>query len=266
MSQRSFSGNLISLLTETVRLTPEQTAIIETGGGAVSSKNFRELYEDVQNCAAYLNSKGLVAGDKVLLFITPGYKLTILAFAIIYLGAIPVIIDPGMGIHSVLSSIRSTLPNILIGIPLVYWASFGFSKTFKSVRKKILVTESLFDREMTAQSATNNLRQVSPQRDDLAAIVFTSGSTGPPKGVRYLHKNFNTQVQALKENFGLQRGEIDLATLPVFSLFNPALGITTIMPEFNPRKPAAANSGEIVHAIQKFKVTTGSSKQVTGSK
>ena len=173
MSQRSFSGNLISLLTETVKLTPDQTAIIETRGGTVSSKNFQELYKDVQNCAAYLNSKGLEAGDKVILFVTPGYKLTILVFALIYLGAIPVIIDPGMGIRAVLSNIRSTLPNILIGIPLVYWASFGLWKTFKSVRKKILVTESLFDREMTAQSTTNNFEQVSPQRDDLAAIVFT---------------------------------------------------------------------------------------------
>ena len=266
MSESPFSGNLISLLTDTVKLSPEQTAIIETSGDAVSSKSFQELYEDVQNCAFYLSSKGLVAGDKVLLFVTPGYKLTILVFAVIYLGAIPVIIDPGMGIRSALSSIQSTLPNILIGIPLVYWASFGFWKTFKSVRKKILVTESLFTREMTIPSAKNNFKQVSPLRDDLAAIVFTSGSTGPPKGVRYLHKNFTAQVHSLKENFGLQRGEVDLATLPVFSLFNPALGITTILPEFNPRKPAAANSEKIVHAIQKFKVTTAFASPVIGRK
>ena len=119
---------------------------------------------------------------------------------------------------------------------------------------------------MTIQSAKNNFKQVSPLRDDLAAIVFTSGSTGPPKGVRYLHKNFNAQVHSLKENFGLQRGEVDLATLPVFSLFNPALGITTILPEFNPRKPAAANSEKIVHAIQKFKVTTAFASPVIGRK
>ena len=69
---------------------------------------------------------------------------------------------------------------------------------------------------MTIQPAKNNFKQVSPLRDDLAAIVFTSGSTGPPKGVRYLNKNFTAQVHSLKENFGLQRGEVDLATLPVF--------------------------------------------------
>ena len=51
--------------------------------------------------------------------------------------------------------------------------SFGFWKTFKTVRKKFCY-EISFDRKMTTQSTTNNFKQVSPQRDDLAAIVFTS--------------------------------------------------------------------------------------------
>ena len=76
--------------------------------------------------------------------------------------------------------------------------------------------------------------------DELAAIVFTSGSTGPPKGVCYMNKTFNGQIRMLKENFGMQAGEVDMATLPIFALFNPALGITTVIPEMNPSRPAKA--------------------------
>ena len=68
---------------------------------------------------------------------------------------------------------------------------------------------------------------------ELAAIVFTSGSTGKPKGVRYLHSTFNAQVESLRENFGMSEGELDLTTLPVFALFNPALGITSVIPDMN---------------------------------
>ena len=102
--------------------------------------------------------------------------------------------------------------------------------------------------------------------DALAAIVFTSGSTGAPKGVRYLHRTFDTQIQALKNSFGMMPGEIDLTTLPIFGLFNPALGITSVLPEINPRKPASANPEKLVHALTHHKITTAFASPVIGKK
>ncbi len=92
--------------------------------------------------------------------------------------------------------------------------------------------------------------------EDLAAILFTSGSTGPPKGVLYEHGMFEAQVEAIRIQYDIQPGEIDLPMLPIFALFNPALGMTTVVPEINPSKPATVDSQKIVQAIQQCKVTT----------
>ena len=81
---------------------------------------------------------------------------------------------------------------------------------------------------------------------DLAAILFTSGSTGAPKGVRYEHGMFAAQVRLIREAYGIQPGEIDLPMLPIFALFNPALGMTTIVPEMDPRRPAEVDPADLL--------------------
>ena len=88
-----------------------------------------------------------------------------------------------------------------------------------------------------------------------AAILFTSGSTGTPKGVRYEHGMFDAQVRLIRETYGIEPGEIDLPLLPIFALFNPALGMTTVVPEIDPARPAAADPAKIVQAICQEKVT-----------
>ncbi|MBE2214821.1 MAG: AMP-binding protein, partial [Opitutaceae bacterium] len=91
--------------------------------------------------------------------------------------------------------------------------------------------------------------------DELAAVLFTSGSTGAPKGVCYAHGMFEAQVRLIRDAYGIQPGEVDLPMLPVFALFNPALGMTTVVPEMNPSRPAAVDPAKIVQAIRQCGVT-----------
>ena len=74
--------------------------------------------------------------------------------------------------------------------------------------------------------------------DEVAAILFTSGSTGVPKGAVYTHAIFAAQVETLRSLYGIEPGEIDLCTFPLFALFAPALGMTSIIPEMDATRPA----------------------------
>ena len=151
----------------------------------------------------------------------------------------------------------------MVGICRAFWLSRLLPSSFKTIHKHYVVRNHDTANELDARNSVQNFKS---QPDSLAAIVFTSGSTGSPKGVRYLHQTFDAQIECLRSVFGMQEGEIDLTTLPIFGLFNPALGITSVLPEIDPRKPALAVPEKLVHALRVHNVTTAFASPVIGKK
>jgi acyl-CoA synthetase (AMP-forming)/AMP-acid ligase II len=118
----------------------------------------------------------------------------------------------------------------------------------------VTVGNSAWRQALASTSATPSpLASVRP--DTLAAILFTSGSTGAPKGVCYTHGMFDAQIELVRATYALRPGETDMAMLPLFALFNPALGATTVTPLLDPSKPLAADPAPIVAALIAEKVT-----------
>ena len=144
--------NVASHLKETSVRLPNGKAIL-SASGQFPEKSFSELYQDVRACSAFLKKKGIEKGDKALLFVRSGYELIVLAFSLFFIGAVPVIIDPGMGLKSVLRCIRATRPTHMIGIPLAHWVSRFFRRYFTSIRGRILIRPNQFSKEALSGTA-----------------------------------------------------------------------------------------------------------------
>jgi len=218
--------------------------------------SFRELDAEVDAWVERLRAKGVRRGDRVLVMVRQGLPLIAAAFALFKLGAVPIIIDPGMGRESFLRCVERSRPRVLLGIPLAQCFSYVKRAAFKSVEVRVWVGGSATARvTRDSRSSASQPEMVQSAANDLAAILFTSGSTGAPKGVCYEHGMFDAQVRLVRDCYRIQPGEVDLPLLPIFALFNPALGMTTIVPELDPSKPATFNPAKIVQAIVQERVT-----------
>jgi acyl-CoA synthetase (AMP-forming)/AMP-acid ligase II len=242
---------------------PARTAIKiprgRTRGGDIDylALSFAELEAEAATWHARLVAADVRRGDRTLVMVRPGLPLIAAVFGLFALGAVPVIIDPGMGLKSFLACVARSRPRALVGIPLAQLVSRVARRSFRGVDVRVLASRRLDARLTERKSKIGNRKlEVAPTAaDDLAAVLFTSGSTGAPKGVCYEHGMLEAQVRLVRAAYGIEPGEIDLPLLPVFALFNPALGMTTIVPEIDPSRPVAVDPEKIVRAIQQEQVT-----------
>lgn len=253
------SANVARFLSLRAREQPEAGALMaplgrdRQGDIRYERLSFAELHRQSEQVAHGLVAAGLRPGTRVLLMVKPGSDLIRCCFALFKTGAVPVIIDPGMGLKHFLACVRRTRPEALLGIPLAHWISRIFPGAFRSVTRRVVVGRR-FEGWFGA-FPPGGFPITEPGPEELAAILFTSGSTGPPKGVCYGHGQFDAQVRLIRDSFGIEPGEVDLPMLPVFALFNPALGMTTVVPEINPGKPASVRPERILQAIRQCGVT-----------
>jgi acyl-CoA synthetase (AMP-forming)/AMP-acid ligase II len=217
---------------------------------------FAQLETETNAWAARVTAAGVDRGTRVLLLVKPGLSLIALCFALFKVGAVPVVIDPGMGLRGFLACVRRTAPAAVVAIRRGILVSRLFPRAFRGVRTRVAVRAHEPLTLGTSRGGPVPGFPLAPTRgDELAAILFTSGSTGPAKGVCYTHAMFEEQVRLVRETYGIEPGEVDLPMLPVFALFNPALGMTTVVPEMNPGRPATVDPAKIVQAIRQCGVT-----------
>lgn len=223
--------------------------------------SYRELDDRSARIARGLARHGIGRGVRAVLMVRPGLDLFALVFGMLRAGTVPVLIDPGIGRRHLRRCIENAEPAALIGVPAAQLAALALGWGRRTIRRRVTVGGRLPGLgvslgEIETLGAPGGAREdVSAGGDDAAAIVFTSGSTGPPKGVIYRHANFLAQVDAIRELFDLEPGEIDLPTFPLFALFDPALGMTTVVPDMDPTRPARVDPRRIIEPIEDFGVT-----------
>jgi len=258
------STNIAHALTRQAEAQPETTALIlplkRSGDGWTDRRwTYRELNELTDRLAGGLQAMGVEKGMRVAFMVPPSLEFFALFFALFKAGAVPVLIDPGIGLKPLKTCLAEAEPEVFIGVTRAQIARMVLGWARGSLRQTITVGRRPFWRGLkysdllSAPLETFESPEVSG--GDEAAILFTSGSTGVPKGVVYRHRMFAAQVELMRETFGMSPGEVDLPTFPPFALFDPALGMTTVVPIMDFTRPAKADPEMLVSLIEQYGVT-----------
>jgi len=219
---------------------------------------YGELDRRSDAIAAGLARAGIARGTRTVVMVRPSPEFFLLMFALFKAGAVPVLVDPGIDRRALKQCLDEARPEAFIGIPLAQFARalLGWARSARTLvtvgRTGFWGGRTLADIERDGAGAGPQLAET--EADDVAAILFTSGSTGVPKGVVYRHRHFVAQVDMLREAFGIAPGGVDLPTFPPFALFDPALGVSSIIPDMDPTRPAQADPRRLHDAIARFGV------------
>ncbi len=251
---------------------------------------FRELSGDVHALAAGLHAHGVQPGDRVACMVTPGRELAVLLYACWRLGAVVVVADAGLGPKGLSRALRSAAPGYLVGIPRALAAATALrwpgrriaagdppAALRRSANVEVTLDQliargyRLIDRgpgplahgqELIAARrsprATHEPDTVlppPPAADAEAAIAFTSGSTGPAKGVVYRHRQLEAQRDALRRAYAIGDDDRLVAAFAPFALYGPALGITSMVPDMDVTAPASLTAAALADAVAATEAT-----------
>lgn len=251
--------NIAHTLEQWARERAGADALIVPRSGSISKITFQQINQDSHRLADGLRRAGMAKGNRILLMVPAGIDFIALTFALFKLGAVPVLIDPGLGRSNVLNCIATAQTKGMIAVPLAHAARKIFPKAFKGIELNVTVGRRWFWGGATLDQIRNrgnvNFKSAPVAPDDPAAILFTSGSTGPSKGVLYSHRMFYQQVELLHRLFHIEPGEMDLPTFPLFALFGVALGMTCVIPDMDPTRPAEVDPEKIIGPIKEYAVT-----------
>ena len=242
---------------------PDKPAmIIQNGIGRFQQYSYQELDEACDRIARGFTQLGIKKGTRTVLMVKPGFDFFTLVFALFKTGAILVAADPGMGIKHLKQCLAEAQPEVFIGIPVAHLARIFFGWAKDTVKINITTGASLYPginslkKIRSLGGHSDKAVSIDTKTEETAAILFTSGSTGIPKGAVYTHANFNAQLESLKQLYTITPGEIDLATFPLFALYGPAMGMTSIIPDMDFTQPGKVSPEKIINAIETFKPTT----------
>lgn len=253
--------NVADHLRQHAQVRPDQPALIVPDGAGWTSISYRALNRKVDRFARGFEQKGLNRGDRVLFLVRPGIDFYAALFGLFRMGAIPVLMDPGMGRDALLGCIEQAAPRAILAIPIVHILRLLKARYFKSADLFITAGTRWFWGGPTLQQCLAEgdepYAPAEPRSpDDEGFIAFTSGSTGPPKGVSYVQRMFLHQSRMLAQRYGMGPDWTTVECFAAFVIFDLAIGMTVVIPDMDLSKPATADPAKVYRAIDEHDART----------
>ncbi|NNC75712.1 MAG: AMP-binding protein, partial [Acidimicrobiia bacterium] len=243
------------------RAHDDATAVVETTGDGSRSLTFAELATAVRDTAAGMADHGIGKGDRVALLVPPGVDLTVALYACWRRGAVVVVADAGLGPRGLTRAMASASPRFVIGIPralaaarALRWPGERISATTLSTTQARTLGVATSLPELQATGRGRPLPDP-PGDDDPAAVAFTSGSTGPAKGVAYRHHHLQAQRDALMDVYDISGDDRLVAAFGPFALYGPAMGITSMVPDMDVTSPGTLSAAALADAVAAIDAT-----------
>jgi olefin beta-lactone synthetase len=248
------TNNISDYLTRNAELFPDKPAILYP-----VKITYKDLEKEVDRYSYGFERAGIKNRTLTILMVPVDLEFFIITFALLRIGAIPVLIDPGMGVKALLTSLENLQAEAFIGVPRAHLLRFISPAVFRTVKVKITTRHFFPFGGKGIISILSDYKGKYPtetvDNKAVAAIFFTSGSTGPAKGVVYTAGMLNAQIQVAKSQFNIGSEEIDLCTFPLLGLFAICHGNSSVIADMDMTHPAKLNPAKVVKNINDFRCT-----------
>ncbi|AKZ60391.1 putative AMP-ligase [Streptomyces ambofaciens ATCC 23877] len=236
---------------------PDAVALVESRKGISRTTRRGELVRHCRRIAQDLREAGVRPGHKAVVMTRDAHDLTAVSYALVMLGAVPVLIEPRAEVGRCLQDIA---PDVFIGEPLAHLGRRVLGWGRPHVRTALVTGSAplspgrrLVTRTPADDASPPQVRE--PDGDEPALIAFTSGSTGRPKGAEYRHSTLAGQLDALATLMDPRSEDVLLAGFLPVALLGPLLGLATVAPAVNHLAPARTSPQEVVGPLREHRAS-----------
>jgi long-chain acyl-CoA synthetase len=234
--------NLATILTDSATRDPDRVALkLDYGADAPAEVSYGLLDGATALMAGLLAEKGVGPGDRVGIMLPNVPYFAVCYYGVLRAGGVVVPMNVLLKQREVAFYLRDPEAKLLL-------AWHGFAEDAQAGAREagvdcVLVEPGAFEQLLGASAPRADVADT--DSDDTAVILYTSGTTGTPKGAELTHANLKRNCEIARALFGLGDEAVTLGALPLFHAFGQTCalnatiaggGMLTLIPRFDPVK------------------------------